>query len=128
MEPLPVGDFQFLSRDDVDKFDLFAIEAYGEIGYILDVDLHYPQHLHDEHKDYPLAAHHLLITRHVESNSFGTAGKHRYAFFLPHASCVQTSTTKRITCVITEICDSTSSTGWSLPRYTESSRFDRVHS
>jgi len=63
MEPLPVGDFQFLSQNDVDKFDLFAVDAYGEIGYILDVDLHYPQHLHDEHNDYPLAANHLLITK-----------------------------------------------------------------
>ena len=34
-----------------------------EHGYILEVDLHYPISLHDQHDDYPLAPESLLIDR-----------------------------------------------------------------
>ena len=35
--------------DDVMKYE------DNDIGYLLEVDLHYPKHLHDNHIDYPLA-------------------------------------------------------------------------
>ena len=50
---LPYGNFQWCndiqSTDDVMKYE------DNDIGYLLEVDLHYPKHLHDHHKDYPLA-------------------------------------------------------------------------
>ena len=33
----------------------------NEKGYVIEVDLEYPQHLHDAHNDYPLASEHLVI-------------------------------------------------------------------
>jgi len=58
---LPVGDFNFLSADDVSKFDLMAITENSPIGYIVECDLEYPTTLHDNHSDYPLAPEHLTV-------------------------------------------------------------------
>ena len=52
-QPLPTGWFRFLQPDEVE-----ALAPVGELsddaedGYIYEVDLHYPQHLHDDHDDY----------------------------------------------------------------------------
>ena len=61
-ESLPVGEFRFLSSDEIVNFDLEAIEADSPVGFILEVDLRYPENLHVEHNDYPLAAEHLTVT------------------------------------------------------------------
>jgi len=61
-EPLPVGNFRFLTHDDIDKFDLLSIKADANIGYIRECDLLYPSKLHDAHNVYPLAADHLTVT------------------------------------------------------------------
>jgi len=34
-----------------------------DVGYILEVDIEYPPHIHDKHNDYPLAAEKLIITQ-----------------------------------------------------------------
>ena len=54
-ESLPVGGFKFLSAQEIQEFKLEECDADGETGYILDVDLEYPEDLHDLHNDYPLA-------------------------------------------------------------------------
>jgi len=50
-QPLPYAEFQWV--EDVSNFDVSAITVDSPIGYILEVDLEYPQHLHDEHIDLP---------------------------------------------------------------------------
>ena len=52
MQPLPVGGFQWIipELDEV----LATPDAAAE-GYILEVDLEYPEQLHDRHSDYTLA-------------------------------------------------------------------------
>ena len=60
---LPYGGFSFLKQNNIDQFlnhenkifDLNLCEPHDEIGYLLEVDLEYPAHLHDDHNDYPLA-------------------------------------------------------------------------
>ena len=53
VQPLPFGDFKFL--EEVKDFDVMSMEEEGEIGYIIDVSLHYPPELHDLHNCLPLA-------------------------------------------------------------------------
>ena len=62
-EALPVGFFTFHLEDEVASFNLNAPPKSDDYGYILEVDLKYPEHLHDSHSDYPLAAEKLKITK-----------------------------------------------------------------
>ena len=50
---LPYGGFKWLKN--VDNFDVNSISEKSPIGYILEVDLEYPEELHVLHNDYPLA-------------------------------------------------------------------------
>ncbi|RLU21121.1 hypothetical protein DMN91_005494, partial [Ooceraea biroi] len=50
-QPLPYANFQWV--DNVSDFDVSAIAPDSSTGYILEVDLEYPQHLHDAHTDLP---------------------------------------------------------------------------
>lgn len=66
-EPLPVGNFKFLDEDEIRNFDLMTIPPDAPTGYIVECDLQYPDHLHDLHNDYPMAAEHLTISREMLS-------------------------------------------------------------
>jgi len=50
-QPLPYAEFQWV--DDVTDFDVSAIAPDSSTGYILEVDLEYPESIHDEHIDLP---------------------------------------------------------------------------
>ena len=52
---LPYGGFEWLSQEEINRFDVNSIEEYSSSGYILEVNLVYPDELHDFHNDYPLA-------------------------------------------------------------------------
>ena len=59
---LPTHGFRWLTASEVANFDIRLYEDEQEDGFILEVDLKYPHHLHDQHSDYPLAAEQLEIT------------------------------------------------------------------
>ncbi|XP_011698162.1 PREDICTED: uncharacterized protein LOC105456083, partial [Wasmannia auropunctata] len=50
-QPLPYRDFQWVN--DVTNFNVTDVALDSPIGYILEVDLEYPQNLHDAHTDLP---------------------------------------------------------------------------
>ena len=54
IQPLPVSDFKFLTKKEINQFNLDSVSENSEIGYILEVDLEYCKELHDLHNDYPL--------------------------------------------------------------------------
>ncbi|XP_043264093.1 uncharacterized protein LOC122404229 [Colletes gigas] len=49
-QPLPYANFQWVNNKDI---DVMAIALDSTMGYILEVDLEYPQHLHEAHTDLP---------------------------------------------------------------------------
>ena len=62
VRPLPCGDFRWETERDADRL----IEQYSESsdrGCIVKCDLEYPEELHDEHNDYPLAPERKLVTQ-----------------------------------------------------------------
>ncbi|XP_018378038.1 PREDICTED: DNA polymerase-like, partial [Trachymyrmex cornetzi] len=50
-ESLPYGEFQWV--DDIERFDVMSVSSDSVIGYILEVNLAYPQSIHDTHVDLP---------------------------------------------------------------------------
>ena len=56
VQPLPISDFRFMTK--FNSFDVMSIGEDSEWGYILEVSLHYPKHLHD----LPLAPEQKLIS------------------------------------------------------------------
>ena len=56
---LPTGGFKWLTEEEV---DLSKFDYESEKGLILEVDLEYPEELHNLHNDYPLAAEKIKVT------------------------------------------------------------------
>ena len=61
-EPLPTGNFRWLSNTEVDALDITNIPRDSSTGYILEVDIDYPESLHETHNDYPLCPDHMTVT------------------------------------------------------------------
>ena len=59
---VPNGRFKWLSQKEIDKFNVNLIGENSSDGYILEVDLEYPDKLHVLHNDYPLAPEKLDIS------------------------------------------------------------------
>ena len=57
---LPYGGFKWLKN--VDGFDVNSVSEKSPIGYFLEVDLEYPDELHELHNDYPLAPEKLAVS------------------------------------------------------------------
>ena len=62
-QSLTTDGFRFLSKEEISALVLQGISDDGEVGYILEVDLHYPTNLQNQHDDYPLAPESLAIDR-----------------------------------------------------------------
>ena len=57
---LPYGGFKWLKN--VDEFDVMSVSEKYPIGYFLEVDLKYPDELHEYHNDYPLTPEKLAVS------------------------------------------------------------------
>ena len=62
-QSLPTGNFRWLSTTEVNRFDIFRIENDYKKGYVMEVDLEYPEELHDLHNDLPLVPESLEVNK-----------------------------------------------------------------
>ena len=67
-EYLPYEAFKWLQN--VDEFDAMLFSENNLIRYFLDVDLKYPDELHELHNDYPLAPEKLAVLSDILSKYF----------------------------------------------------------
>ena len=65
---LPTGGFKWLKQNKIDNLDLKKYDKENKKGIILEVDLEYPEKLHDLHNDYPLAPEKVKVTENMLSN------------------------------------------------------------
>lgn len=52
-QSLPLSNFRFLDRNEIDVLDITQIDNEAKYGFILEVDLIYPRDLHNDHNDLP---------------------------------------------------------------------------
>ena len=65
---LPTGSFEWLSPKQIENINLNKYTENSNKGMILEVDLEYPQELHDLHNDYPLGPEKVKVTDEMLSN------------------------------------------------------------
>ena len=61
IQALPTGGFKWLKKFTIR--DLANLTEDSERGVILEVDLEYPEELHDFHNEYPVAAEKIKVIR-----------------------------------------------------------------
>ena len=65
IKKLPTGNFRWLSESEIEEF---TQEKISELvnkskGYVLEVDVKYPQHLHEYHNDLPFMPESMKIKK-----------------------------------------------------------------
>ena len=58
---IPTKNFRWLTEEEIENIVMHFLDDESETGYIFEVDLKYPQRLHDLHNSYPLAPERLTI-------------------------------------------------------------------
>ena len=65
---LPTGGFKWMTENHIDKIDLAKYTEDSNKGLILEVNLAYPEELHDLHNDYPLGPEKIKVNKDMLSN------------------------------------------------------------
>lgn len=58
-KPLPFGGFRWLEEEEFQHINLDELAEDSPKGYILEVDLEYPEEIHGDHKDLPFCPEHM---------------------------------------------------------------------
>jgi len=61
IQKVPLDSFRWLAEEETENFDV-DLDADGDFGYFIECDLHYPEHLHSSHANFPLAPEILEVT------------------------------------------------------------------
>ena len=62
---LLTGDFRWMTDKEIFKIDLGKYKTDGKKGLIPEVDLEYPQELHNLHNDYPVAPEKVKVSKNM---------------------------------------------------------------
>lgn len=87
MQPLPYRDFVWVDSQLLNQVlqDILQDKVPAEIGYVLSVDLEYPEELHDYHNDLPLAPEKRII-RERDLSPFAEAIRVKHNIKLGHSA------------------------------------------
>ena len=80
-QKLPYKNFRWVNEKKLVGLDPYLLDADGDTGYILQVDLEYLKDLHDLHNDYPLAPENMNINR-VDKLTPNLNNKEKYILHL----------------------------------------------
>ncbi|XP_064215761.1 uncharacterized protein LOC135265262 [Tribolium castaneum] len=59
-EVLPLGGFTWLTQDEINSLSIMDLTDTTPEGYVLEVDISYPHHLHNSHNDMPFLPENLI--------------------------------------------------------------------
>lgn len=59
--PLPFANFTFISAGEIDTINWETINLLEDIGYFVEVSLHYPENIHEKTKSFPLCPENTTI-------------------------------------------------------------------
>ena len=59
-QALPSGGFKWLSTREILDLDIMNVDDDSPHGYVLEVDVHYPEELHDAHSDFPFLVENIV--------------------------------------------------------------------
>lgn len=76
---LPVGEYEWLDEEEIQNLDITELSATDTYGYIFEVDLCYPTHLHASHSGFPMAPYRMKITNNELSQY--AKGKYKKYYF-----------------------------------------------
>ena len=65
---LPTGNFKWLNKQQIKNINWKTVPKDNKTRYLLEVDLDYPNELHDLHNDYPCAAEQIKVTPNMLSD------------------------------------------------------------
>ena len=90
-QSLPTGCFRFLKQREIDEIEWSEIDDNADKGYMVEVDLSYPEHLHHHHNDLPLAPERIVVKEEFLSpyqlelkNKMGIKGNSSVAKLVPN--------------------------------------------
>lgn len=77
---LPYSNYQWLTQHELESINWRTVDPNGDVGYILEVDIEYPESLHKSHSDLPFAPEQYEVT--MQDLSPYTKGKFNYACYI----------------------------------------------
>nr|XP_017013659.2 uncharacterized protein LOC108068534 [Drosophila takahashii] len=90
-QPLPFSNFTFLSDEEINMFEIKQTSSDADVGYILEVDLEYPNHLHKIHSGMPFCPENQILPGGVHHKlTADFSDKKNYIIHLQHLQlCLQ---------------------------------------
>ena len=65
---LPTTNYKWVKPEKFDQMTIMTLDDCDDKGYIFEVDLEYPEELHDLHNDYPLAPESFQVESNILSD------------------------------------------------------------
>jgi hypothetical protein len=86
LKPLAFRDFKFLSKQEMKYFNIYSMDNDNKKGYLVEVSLSQPSHIHDELNSFPI----VFNKRKINFDELSEEQKQMYKMIYPEANELQT--------------------------------------